>query len=287
MQSHTRARTHTHTTHTHAHARTHTHARTLRETQSLGYSPHVINSVTCAFYKNETYCAVGLSRPGSCLPRCLVSQQARQTQFSISQQQEANDLAKDGNKLTEQAVSQGHVAIAQGEKALLYNRLLAAIEQHMHRHDGRLLDEKVKQFETLANLSALIGGFQMVVLVESQLPDALAVTNENLMVLFAATSCIGVGMMLTCMLISSKALFRLLHFRSHYNPPHKDVNPKDHFYCIHGDNVPFDLSQWKNRFQPAWEKAFNWFQLGASRVCTFIAILRESCADARPPTHVT
>ena len=127
----------------------------------------------------------------------------------------------------------------------------------------------------------------MIVLVESQLPDALASTHGKLMVLFAGTAALGVCTMLISMLLSSYTLFRsakisksrnleflirwfnlenvlvdvsrLLNFRSSFEN-------KLPFYCIHGRNHVFDITVWEGRahFKPAWSKAYMSFQIGSN-----------------------
>lgn len=57
----------------------------------------------------------------------------------------------------------------------------------------RAVDLKVQQLKAISNLSALIAGFSMVVLVEASIP---ATTHEALIALFGCTTAVVVSMML-------------------------------------------------------------------------------------------
>jgi hypothetical protein len=86
------------------------------------------------------------------------------------------------------------------------------IERMWRRVDDtrRLVDKKTIQLQALASLSALTAGFEMVVLVETNLDPKLS--NEVLLTLYAASTAATVGLMLLVTAASSLLLVRILNF---------------------------------------------------------------------------
>merc|ERR1712110_434044 len=74
----------------------------------------------------------------------------------ISERQE--ELARESNRLSHAAKTLSERSIAEARTGNVYGRIGMAIQNHRDRHDAKLLDVKVKQMETMANLSALVGG---------------------------------------------------------------------------------------------------------------------------------
>lgn len=79
------------------------------------------------------------------------------------------------------------------------------VEDHRREIDDtrRHVDEKSQQLSTLASLGALIGGFELVVMVESDLPEEMTNTQLWFIVPWALSGILAVIFMFLCMISSA------------------------------------------------------------------------------------
>jgi len=111
----------------------------------------------------------------------------------------------------------------------------------------RSVDEKAEQLKSLSHQSALIAGFSMVVLVESN----YECTHTAIVAVFGISSSLVVGLMLTTMLNSTFLLVAI----SKYNPVDREIPFRDF---------------WKTRCEEDWITALHCFMYG---VPIFIVVL--------------
>jgi len=78
----------------------------------------------------------------------------------------------------------------------------------------RLIDVKSEQLKTVSNLSALIAGFSMMILVESNLPDDFSTLPTGVLPIFGGISTLVVGLNLLTLMMTSLMLVSVLNFES-------------------------------------------------------------------------
>lgn len=113
----------------------------------------------------------------------------------------------------------------------------------------RAVDEKAQQLKSLANQSALIAGFCMVVITELQIPKGL---HPVLLISFGCTTALVVSLMLISMLNSTFMLVAVLRYD-----------------CVKRE-MPFDKF-WGSRFQNDWKWALKCFVVGVPMFCLVLA----------------
>eukprot|EP00736_Rhodelphis_marinus_P009375 Rmarinus@m.8173 len=123
-----------------------------------------------------------------------------------------------------------------------------AADSKVLNKQNRLVDEKVQQLETLSNLSALIAGFSMVILVENQIEKD---TEEGLVTAFGAFGALSVCLMLTSMIMMALMLIYVLNYRQRHQQP-------------------FEAKIWEARCESDWNFAFTSFKLGI--VCFLVTL---------------
>jgi len=87
-----------------------------------------------------------------------------------------------------------------------------ALERMWRRIDDtrRLVDKKAQALVAVANLAALVGGFEMVVLIETQF--AIPSSNPVALAFFALFSSVAIGAMVIAVATALLLLVRILHF---------------------------------------------------------------------------
>lgn len=127
-----------------------------------------------------------------------------------------------------------------------------AIENERRLIDNarRDVDEKAEQLKAISHLSALIGGFAMVVMVEITMPSNI---NFALLVIYGLTSSSVVGLMLLAVLNSTMILIAILKYD-----------------CI---NRPIPFKEfWQTRCESDWRFAYKCFSSG---VPLFMVVLSQ------------
>ena len=85
------------------------------------------------------------------------------------------------------------------------------VNQRMLIDDARrLVDKKSEQLKSIAEIAALIGGFAMVVLVETSIDDTK--TSSTLLFIFGLFTALVVCLMFLCLIISALMLVTVLNF---------------------------------------------------------------------------
>jgi hypothetical protein len=114
----------------------------------------------------------------------------------------------------------------------------------------RSVDEKAQSLKTISNLSALIAGFAMVVLVEIYIPPQLHLAQITI---FGATSAGVIGCMLIAMLTTSMMLIAILKYD-----------------CVNR-SPPFE-EFWRVRCEEDWQFSYRAFTFG---VTLFLLVLAQ------------
>lgn len=123
--------------------------------------------------------------------------------------------------------------------------------------DGRrLVDKKVEQLKAISSLAALIGGFSMVVLVETQI-DPTAI-SAYLIAAFGLATAFSTGCMLLSMINASLILVAVLNF---------DVG-----HAVRERDQPFHVF-WATRCESNWLFAFKAFMLGVPSFMISLGLL--------------
>ncbi|CAN0200329.1 unnamed protein product, partial [Ectocarpus sp. 13 AM-2016] len=117
----------------------------------------------------------------------------------------------------------------------------------------REVEEKAKQLEQVASLSALIAGFALVAMVEVNIPSDV---NAVLLIFFGSTAASVVGLMLLAMLSSTFMLVAIMKY---------DVKAKDRHY-------PSFQRFWASRCESDWRFSFRAFNIG---IPLFMGVLAE------------
>ena len=128
-----------------------------------------------------------------------------------------------------------------------------ALENERHAIDDarRSVDEKAQQLKVLANQSALIAGFSMVALVESNIPPDL---DGVLLALFGGITACVVALMLMSTLNATYMLVAILRYD-----------------CVKRE-VPFD-EFWRKRCEPDWKFALRTFSYGIPLFMVVVALV--------------
>jgi len=108
----------------------------------------------------------------------------------------------------------------------------------------RLVGVKAEQLDSISTQSALIAGFSMVVLVESDKDDG----NPVLLILFGISGALVVGLMLTCMLTATFVRVGI----SRYNNVDRKVGGRDMTFRIF----------WRDQCEQDWRLALTCFEYG-------------------------
>eukprot|EP00307_Rebecca_sp_RCC1486_P010193 CAMPEP_0119407016 /NCGR_PEP_ID=MMETSP1335-20130426/1104_1 /TAXON_ID=259385 /ORGANISM="Chrysoculter rhomboideus, Strain RCC1486" /LENGTH=178 /DNA_ID=CAMNT_0007431109 /DNA_START=156 /DNA_END=689 /DNA_ORIENTATION=+ len=142
---------------------------------------------------------------------------------------------------------------ALGAAALGLSALDTAIGKSNHQAtmEVRLVDEKVQQLKAISNLSALIGGFAMVSIVELNIgPDH----PQWLMFAFGTMAATVIALMMFSMVLCSLIMVYILNYRT--------VHLK-----------PFDQIAWNSRCEADWRRAFSAFKSGVPCFLLNLALL--------------
>ena len=126
-----------------------------------------------------------------------------------------------------------------------------ALENERRRIEDarREMDEKAQQLKTIANQSALIAGFCMVIIVEVQIPEDI---HSALLISFSCTTALVVSLMLISMLNATFLLVAILRYDTVQRP------------------IPFQQF-WHNRCENDWKRAMRAFVFGVPLFCLVLA----------------
>jgi len=126
------------------------------------------------------------------------------------------------------------------------------LENNRRRIDDarRSIEVKAEQLNSLSTQSALIAGFSMVVLVESDKTLPPTAGHRVLLILFGITAALVVGLMLTCMLTATFVRVGI----TRYNAVDRKVGGRD---------MTFNAF-WSSQCEEDWLFAFNCFVYGVT-----------------------
>ncbi|KAJ1460892.1 calcium release-activated calcium channel protein [Pelagophyceae sp. CCMP2097] len=122
-------------------------------------------------------------------------------------------------------------------------------ERRLIDDSRRAVDEKAEQLKTVSQISALLAGFAMVIMVEINLPNQISII---LLTIYAITSSFVVGLMLLCTLNCTMMLIAILKYD-----------------CI---NRPMPFHDfWLTRCESDWRFAYRCFSWGVPLFMTVLA----------------
>mmetsp|Transcript_2656 Transcript_2656/g.8287 ORF Transcript_2656/g.8287 Transcript_2656/m.8287 type:complete len:185 (-) Transcript_2656:557-1111(-) len=115
----------------------------------------------------------------------------------------------------------------------------------------RLVDEKVQQLKAISNLSALIGGFAMVSIVELNIVPG---HPQVLMFAFGTMAATVIALMMFSMVLCSLIMVYILNYRTTHHRA-------------------FDIIAWNSRCEADWRRAFSAFKTGVPCFLLNLALL--------------
>eukprot|EP00735_Rhodelphis_limneticus_P011326 TRINITY_DN4410_c0_g1::TRINITY_DN4410_c0_g1_i1::g.7275::m.7275 TRINITY_DN4410_c0_g1::TRINITY_DN4410_c0_g1_i1::g.7275 ORF type:complete len:187 (-),score=6.00,Orai-1/PF07856.7/1.4e-19,Jiraiya/PF15038.1/4.3e+02,Jiraiya/PF15038.1/0.027,7TM_GPCR_Srh/PF10318.4/0.099,7TM_GPCR_Srh/PF10318.4/4.6 TRINITY_DN4410_c0_g1_i1:46-606(-) len=125
-------------------------------------------------------------------------------------------------------------------------------ESRQLARQNRFVDEKASMLGTLSQLSAIIAGFCMEILVQSTLPEH---APNGLLMAFGYTSSFCICMLMTSVVLMALQLIYVLNYRHTHN------------------GEPFDEKVWYTRCENDWKWAYTTFKLGMVGFLASLALL--------------
>lgn len=132
-------------------------------------------------------------------------------------------------------------------------------------NERRITDARSEQLSAISNLSALLGGFAVVAMVEINLPDTI---DDILLAFFGCVSALVVVLMLLCMVMCTLLLLAITRYSAHSLEQDLRALRLDQLQ----DESPF-YSWWLQKCEADWLRAYFFFRSGVSLFLIDLGIL--------------